>query len=105
MVHTFAWAVIAASITAIPVVTFVGLLDAAFWLSVLVWLEVVILAANRMRCPLSAVAARYTEDRSANFDIFLPVWLSRHNKLIFGSLFAIGELVFLWRWAALRLGS
>jgi hypothetical protein len=46
-------------------------------LGALVSVELVILAANRCRCPLTAVAARYTEDRRANFDIYLPRWLAR----------------------------
>ena len=65
-------------------------------------MEVAILLVNRMRCPLTGVAARYTDDRADNFDIFLPEWLARHNKLIFGTLFALGEVYLLWRWA-LRL--
>jgi hypothetical protein len=46
------------------------------------------------------VAARYTDDRRDNFDIYLPLWLARYNKLIFGWLFA-GILLFtflLWFW-------
>jgi hypothetical protein len=65
MVHTIAWAVFASSIVAVPVVTFAGRIGTALWLSLLVWVEVVILAANRPRCPLTGVAARYTADRSA----------------------------------------
>ncbi len=65
----------------------------------LVWIEVAILAANRMRCPLTGIAARYTDDRSDNFDIFLPAWLARHNKLLFGVLFAAGELFLAASWA------
>ena len=99
MGHTIAWAIFALSIVAIPVVTFVGRIQTAFWLSLLVWGEVIILLANRFRCPLTGVAMRYTKDRSDNFDIFLPRWLAKHNKLIFGSLFAIGEIFLLWRWA------
>ncbi len=45
-------------------------------LSALVLVEVAVLLANRMRCPLTGVAARYTKDRSPNFDIYLPVWLA-----------------------------
>ena len=98
ILHTIAWAVFATSILAIPIATALGGLRSAIWLSLLVWLEVAILAANRMSCPLTGVAARYTEDRSDNFDIFLPEWLARYNKLIFGSLFAIGEVYLVWRW-------
>ncbi len=99
MVHTIAWAVFASAIVAIPLVTWLGSLRSALWLSLLVWVEILILAANRLRCPLTGVAERYTKDRSDNFDIFLPAWLARYNKLIFGSLFAIGEVYLLWRWA------
>jgi hypothetical protein len=100
MIHTLAWAVFASAIVAIPLLTTFGELREAAWVSLLVWLEVAILAVNRMHCPLAGVAARYTEDRSANFDIFLPAWLSQHNKLIFGVLFGGGEIVLLWRFLA-----
>jgi hypothetical protein len=52
--------------------------------------ECIVLAANRMRCPLTAIAERYTDDRRPNFDIWLPEWLARHNKSIFGTMFVIG---------------
>jgi hypothetical protein len=51
---------------------------------------------------LTAVAARYTSNRADNFDIFLPVWLARYNKAIFGLLF-VGALVYtLVAWAVNR---
>lgn len=98
--HTIAWAVFASSILAIPVAVVAEGFEIALWLSLLVWVEVVILLANRFSCPLTGMAARYTNDRSDNFDIFLPAWLARHNKLIFGSLFAAGELFLLWQWTS-----
>jgi hypothetical protein len=49
-----------------------------------------VLAANRMRCPLTDLAARYTEERADNFDIYLPLWLARHNQRIFGTLYVVG---------------
>ena len=61
-----------------------------------------LLALNRGRCPLTDLAGRYTEDRTDNFDIYLPIWLARHNKIIFGTLFAMGELFLLGRWLILR---
>jgi hypothetical protein len=96
--HTLAWAIFAGAIIAIPFATLAGELRLAMWLSTVVWVEVAVLAANRLRCPLTGVAARHTADRSPNFDIFLPAWLARHNKLIFGSLFAAAELLLVWRW-------
>jgi hypothetical protein len=49
-----------------------------------------VLGLNRWSCPLTAVAARYTDDRRANFDIYLPVWLAKFNKQIFGPLYVAG---------------
>jgi hypothetical protein len=91
LVHTIAWALFASAILAIPLLVRIGAFEWALGLSALVLVEVSVLLANGMRCPLTAVAARYTKDRSDNFDIYLPVWLARHNKLIFGSIFVIGE--------------
>jgi hypothetical protein len=98
LAHTAAWALFASAILAIPVLTWIGELRGALWLSSLVYCEVVVLLANRMRCPLTAIAARYTDDRSDNFDIYLPAGLARHNKAIFGSLFVVAEAFLLWRW-------
>ena len=44
------------------------------------------------------MAARHTDAREANFDIYLPEWLARHNKTIFGLLFALGLAYALARW-------
>jgi hypothetical protein len=61
-------------------------------------MECLVLLVNRMRCPLTGVAARYTADRRDNFDIYLPLWLARYNKHIFGSLFVAGLLFTLVCW-------
>jgi hypothetical protein len=54
------------------------------------------------RCPLTDLAARYTVDRRPNFDIYLPNWLAEHNKVVFGLLFIIGELVVVAHWLRAR---
>ncbi len=94
--HTLAWAIFAGAILAIPVAVVAGHAGVAAWLSLLVWAEVAVLVANGIRCPLTAIAARFTDDRRANFDIFLPEWLARENKRIFGILFAIDQLLLMW---------
>jgi len=47
---------------------------------------------------LTDLAARFTQDRAANFYIYLPVWLAAHNKTIFGTLFLVSELLVLRQW-------
>ena len=98
VLHTVIWAIMAASILALPWAAWSGRFRWAFGLTLLVVGECKVLAVNRGRCPLTDVAAKYTHERAANFDIYLPVWLARHNKSIFGFLFIVGELVLLWRW-------
>jgi uncharacterized membrane protein len=98
VVHSVVWAFFAGCILAIPVSTYQGHRRASAALIGLVLIEVVILAFNRMRCPLTDVAARYTPERQDNFDIYLPVWLARWNKQIFGGLFVAGLVYTLAVW-------
>lgn len=98
LLHTVVWALLAACIFALPVVGLINRMDWAAGLSVVVLAECGIIAFNRGRCPLTNVAARYTHNRTDNFDIYLPEWLARHYKSIFGTLFVAGEFVVLWRW-------
>lgn len=98
--HTLVWAVFAGSILAIPVCVATGGVKIAWGLIGFVFLEVVVLVTNRMRCPLTDVAGRYTSERQDNFDIYLPLWLARYNKQVFGSLFVAGMVLTTARWLA-----
>jgi len=100
LLHTAVWAVLAGSILALPVAAFMRRFSWALVLTALIVCECAVLAANGGRCPMTDWAARFTQDRSANFDIYLPNWLARHNKAIFGTLFVVNELIVLWRWLA-----
>jgi hypothetical protein len=66
-------------------------------LSVVVLLECAVLAANRGRCPLTNVARHYSSDPRPNFDIYLPLWLARYNKWVFGVLFVLAEVYLVLR--------
>lgn len=88
--HTIVWAFFVVCIAAIPVMAYLGNHGAAAFFTALVTLEVIVLGINAGRCPLTDVAARFTGDRRANFDIYLPEWLARYNKVIFGGLFVCG---------------
>jgi hypothetical protein len=92
VVHTLVWAVFAGAIVAIPAFAWREDYRATAMLIGFVMVEVTVLAANGWRCPLTDVAARYTDDRCDNFDIYLPQWLARYNKVVFGSIFAAGVL-------------
>ena len=76
VVHTIVWAFFAACIIAVPVLALAGQLRSAGVLSVLVLVEVTVLVLNRMRCPLTDMAQRYTDDRRAQLR-YLPATLAR----------------------------
>ena len=101
-VHTAVWAFFAACIVALPVPAWLKRFDLASAMAGCVLLECAVLALNRGKCPLTAVAARLTSDRSPSFDIYLPTWLAKWNKALFGTLFLINGLVVLGLWLADR---
>jgi hypothetical protein len=98
LVHTVVWALLVGCIIGMPVAALMGRFTLAGVLGGVVLLEVLVLAANRMRCPLTDLAARFTDERADNFDIYLPLWLATHNKTVFGTLFVVGLAVSAWAW-------
>jgi hypothetical protein len=91
--HTVVWTFFVGCIFAIPICASMRRIGVAGVLIAIVLLEVLVLAVNSWRCPLTSIAAQYTDDRGDNFDIYLPAWLARHNKVIFGLLYLFGILV------------
>jgi hypothetical protein len=102
LLHLAVWCFFAGCIVAIPIVGIQGHYSQAMILTGPVLAECAVLAMNRGRCPLTDLAGRYTEERADNFDIYLPLWLARHNKTIFGLLFVLGELIVLAHFAISR---
>ncbi len=98
LLHTVIWAFFAGCIVTIPVAAWLGRYLCSVLLIAIVSLEVLVLLFNDWRCPLTNVAGRYTPDRRDNFDIYLPEWLARNNKLIFGALYLCGVLMTAFMW-------
>ena len=93
LVHTVVWVFFVAAIVAVPVAGWKGRATLSAVCAGIVAVEVAVLVVNGWRCPLTGVAAQYTDDRRDNFDIYLPEWLARHNKTVFGVLYVIGCLL------------
>ena len=93
LLHTAVWALLVGIILAIPVLAWQNRFTGVAVFTGIMLVEVAVLAVNGMRCPLTDLAARFTDDRRANFDIYLPLWLARYNKEIFGTLFVAGILL------------
>jgi polyferredoxin len=98
-IHTVVWAFFVACILAIWVFALRGEYFYAALSIGVVLMEVLVLVLNGWRCPLTSIAAGYTDDRRDNFDIYLPEWLARHNKVIFGTLYLGGIAATLAKWS------
>lgn len=98
LLHTVIWVLFVGCIIAIPVMSWRNNHIAAAVFALIVFAEVIVLAFNKWTCPLTPWAARYTDERSGNFDIFLPEWIARYNKHIFGPLYFAGVVFALIRW-------
>ncbi len=63
----------------------------------LVVFEGIVLAINKLKCPLTLVAENYSESRKDNFDIYLPNWLAKYNKIIYTSIFVLTNLLLFYK--------
>lgn len=102
LLHTAVWLFFCVCVFALPVAGGYHRFGWAMVLTGLILLECLVLFLNHKRCPLTDLAARYTPDRADNFDIYLPLWLARHNKAIFGTLFVIFDAFVLVCWLQSR---
>jgi hypothetical protein len=102
LLHSAVWLFMATCILLIPWAALEGRFQISAMLTGVILIECAVLSLNRGKCPLTSVAAMYTEEREDNFDIYLPLWLARYNKLIFGSLFICGSTFALVRWLVTR---
>lgn len=59
--------------------------------------EGIVLLIFKMFCPLTVLARKYSDSQKDNFDIFLPNWLAKYNKLIFTTLYVVGLIIVLIR--------
>ena len=97
-IHTLIWFIFVIMIMYILWSGITGNSSRTSWLAVgAVSAECLVLALFRGRCPLTLIARKFSVSTKENFDIFLPEWLARHNKLIFGLLFFTGIILMLIR--------
>jgi len=90
LLHTLIWAIFVYILFYILFAVSIGKIDIFLWISIsLICFEGIVLIINKGRCPLTLVAAKYSQNQEDGFDIFLPKWLAIHNKKIFTTLFII----------------
>ncbi len=98
LVHTLIWAFMVAVIFYVLYCGVYNRVNVLTWISVgIIVAEGVVLAIFGMSCPLTVLARKYSDSQRDNFDIYLPNWLAKHNKLIFTSIFVAGLITVIFR--------
>jgi hypothetical protein len=98
LAHTLIWVIFVAIIFYI---LYSGVTDSVTvytWIGIgLIIGEGLVLLLFKLACPLTVVARNYSDSQKDNFDIYLPNWLAKHNKVIFTSIFILGLIMVLVR--------
>jgi hypothetical protein len=77
----------------------IGKIDKWVWICLgLIGLETIVLLMFKMMCPLTVMARRYSDSAKDNFDIYLPNWLARYNKLIYSIIVGTILIILFSRW-------
>ncbi len=98
LIHTLIWVIFVAIIFYIVYSGVTNRLTTYTWIGIgLIIGEGLVLLLFKMSCPLTVVARNYSSSQKDNFDIFLPNWLAKYNKLIFTTIFMVGLILVLYR--------
>ena len=98
LLHTLIWLFFNFVIFYMLYAVIVDKIDKWLWIGyALIILEGLTLLAFRFFCPLTVIARRYSDSTKDNFDIYLPNWLAKYNKLIYTSIMGIVLVLTIYR--------
>lgn len=98
LLHTLVWVFYNIVIFYFLYAVIMNRIDRWVWICLgLIVLEGLILLAFKSLCPITVVARRYSDSDKANFDIYLPNWLAKYNKVIYTTIVLIGVVILFYR--------
>lgn len=90
LIHTLIWIFFNVVIFYMLYAVIANKIDTWLWVGYgLFILEGIVLWIFKFFCPLTIIARRYSDSTKDNFDIYLPNWLAKYNKLIYTSILGI----------------
>ena len=90
IIHTIVWIFFNVVLFYMAYAVIVNKIDRLVWIGVaLIVLEGVVLLIFSKMCPLTIIARKYSDSTKNNFNIYLPDWLAKYNKLIYTTFFII----------------
>ena len=100
LLHTLIWLFFNVVIFYLLYAVLINKIDRWVWMGIgFVLLEGIVLLIFKNRCPLTVMSRKYSDSSKDNFDIYLPNWLAKYNKLIYTGLFLIAVLLLMYRLA------
>jgi len=98
IIHTIIWVFF---VLIIAYILYSGIFDKInifTWISVVIILvEGIVLYFNKWNCPLTILGKKYTEQTHIGFDIYLPKFIAKYNKLIFTTIYLLGLIIIIQR--------
>lgn len=68
------------------------------WICIgLIVLEAIILVVFKSICPVTLLARKYSDSTAHNFDIYLPNWLAKYNKIIYTTIVLAACVILMYR--------
>lgn len=98
IVHTAIWLFFNVVIFYMAYAVISNKIDKWVWICLgFIILEGVTLVIFKKMCPVTLLARNYSTSTKHNFDIFLPEWLAKYNKLIYTSIVIIIVIILVYR--------
>jgi hypothetical protein len=98
LLHTLIWVFFNVVIFYILYAVITNRIDGLLWICYgLIILEGFVLILFKMYCPLTVWARKYSNSTTHNFDIYLPEWLAKYNKLIYTSIIGVSIVILIFR--------
>lgn len=98
IIHTLIWIFFNIVIGYLLYAVIVGNIDKWVWICFgLIAIECLVLVIFRNICPVTLLARRYSSSAKDNFDIYLPNWLAKYNKLIYTVIVIIIVILLAYR--------
>ena len=98
IIHTLIWVFFNIVIIYLGYAVFTNQISIWVWMGIGSFLlEGIVLLIFKNNCPLTILARQYSNSTKDNFDIYIPNWLARHNKLIYSSLLILIIITLLYQ--------
>lgn len=97
-IHTLIWVFFNIVIFYLFYAVLINKIDKWVWICLgIIVLEGLILLIFKAVCPITLAARRYSDSEKENFDIYLPNWLAKYNKLIYTTIVLIAVVILIYR--------